>query len=71
MAAGSIRGGGTAMFAVMALFGDMGCGAGPVIVGNVASALGDDLNMGILVTAFAPVVMIIGLILHIRSKKSA
>ncbi len=71
MAAGSIRGGGTAMFAVMALFGDMGCGAGPVIVGNVASALGDDLNMGILVTALAPLVMVIGLILHIRSKKSA
>lgn len=70
MAAKSIRGGGTAMFAIMALFGDMGCGAGPVIVGNVASALGDDLNMGILVTAVAPLVMIIGLIMHIR-KKSA
>ena len=71
MAADSIRGGGTAMFAIMALFGDMGCGAGPVIVGNVASALGDNLNMGILVTAFAPVVMIIGLLIHIKNKKSA
>ncbi len=71
MAADSIRGGGTAMFAIMALFGDMGCGAGPVIVGNVASALGDNLNMGILVTAFAPIVMIIGLLIHIRNKKSA
>ena len=71
MAAASIRGGGTAMFAVMALFGDMGCGMGPVIVGNVASALGDNLSMGILVTAFAPVMMIICLLIHIKHKKGA
>lgn len=71
MASASIRGGGTAMFAIMALFGDMGCGAGPVIVGNVASALGDNLNMGILVTAIAPLIMVIGLIIHIKKKKSA
>ena len=71
VAAASIRGGGTAMFAIMALFGDMGCGFGPLVVGNVASMLGDDLNMGILVTAVAPLVMIIGLLIHIKRKKSA
>ena len=71
MAAASIRGGGTAMFAIMALFGDMGCGVGPMIVGNVASTLGDDLNMGILVTAIAPLIMVLGLIIHIKKKKSA
>ncbi len=66
MAAKSIRGGGTAMFAVMALFGDMGCGVGPLVVGSVASAFGDNLNIGILVTAVAPLVLILGLLLHSR-----
>ncbi len=63
--------GGTFMFAILALFGDLGCGGGPLVVGTVASALGDNLNMGILVSAIFPVIMILGLIIHIKSKKSA
>ncbi len=63
--------GGTFMFAILALFGDLGCGGGPLAVGTVASALGDNLNMGILVSAIFPVIMILGLIIHIKSKKSA
>ncbi len=70
IAAKTVRGG-TFMFAILALFGDLGCGAGPLVVGTVASALGDNLNMGILVSAIFPVIMIFGLIIHIKSKKSA
>ncbi len=70
IAAKTVRGG-TFMFAILALFGDLGCGAGPLVVGTVSSALGDNLNMGILVSAVFPVIMILGLIIHIKSKKSA
>ena len=70
IAAKTVRGG-TFMFAILALFGDLGCGAGPMMVGSVASALGDNLNIGILVSAIFPIIMILSLITHIKSKKSA
>ena len=40
--------GGTAMFALLALAGDLGCSGGPTFAGMVASAAGDDLQRGIL-----------------------
>ena len=40
--------GGTAMFALLALGGDIGCSGGPTLVGMVSGALGDNLKMGIL-----------------------
>ncbi|MBR6513377.1 MAG: MFS transporter [Clostridia bacterium] len=70
LASESIRGGGTAMFAILALFGDLGCGTGPMVVGTVASALGDNLNIGILVTAAAPLMLIGCLVIYITLKKS-
>lgn len=53
--------GGTAMFALLALGGDLGCTAGPTLVGFVSSRAGDDLKKGILVAIVFPVVLIIGL----------
>lgn len=47
-AAASIPSGGTAMFALLALTGDLGCLAGPALVGQVSSAYGDNLRVGIL-----------------------
>lgn len=70
IAAKTVRGG-TFMFAILALFGDLGCGAGPLAVGMVASALGDNLNMGIFVSAVFPIIMILSLMAHIKTKKSA
>jgi len=58
-AAASLRRGGTAMFALLALAGDVGCGGGPTLVGLVSGALGDDLKMGILAGIVFPVVMVI------------
>lgn len=51
--------GGTAMFAIMALGGDLGCAAGPWLTGVVAD--GTTLNMGLLAAIIFPVAMLIGL----------
>lgn len=51
--------GGTAMFALLALFGDMGCATGPAIVGRAAAFFGDSLATGLLFAAAFPVIMII------------
>ena len=58
-AAAALRRGGTAMFGLLALAGDVGCGGGPTLVGFVSGALGDDLKMGILAAILFPVVMVI------------
>lgn len=52
--------GGTAMFAMLALFGDMGCAFGPWLTGVVADS-GLGLNAGILCGVIFPVIMLIGL----------
>ena len=37
--------GGTAMFGLLALAGDLGCGAGPAITGAISSYFGDNLKV--------------------------
>ena len=54
-----IRGGGTAMFALLALAGDLGGAVGPAIIGNVSQRAGDNLQSGI----FAGIVFPIGLVI--------
>lgn len=68
MAAKSIRGGGTAMFAFFALAGDLGCSGGPTFVGFVSGAFGDNLKKGILAGAIFPVLLLVGLALNKRHK---
>ncbi len=53
--------GGTAMFALMALAGDLGCSGGPTLVGMVSSALGDNLKRGILAGIVFPILLLAGL----------
>ena len=60
-ASASIRGGGTAMFALMALAGDLGCSSGPTLVGMVSSHFGDSLNIGILSAIIFPILFLIGI----------
>lgn len=62
MAAASVRGGGTAMFALLALAGDLGCSLGPGIVGTVSGYFGDNLKMGIFAAVIFPVLLMIGII---------
>ncbi len=60
MAAVALPGGGTAMYAFMALAGDLGCSSGPTVVGMVAEAFGGDLRRGIAVAMVFPLVMLAG-----------
>lgn len=61
IAAWKLPGGGTAMYALMALAGDLGCSSGPTVVGVVADRMNGDLKYGILVAIAFPVVMLFSL----------
>lgn len=67
-ASATIRNGGTAMFAILALGGDLGCSGGPTFVGMVASAFGDDLKKGILTAVIFPVLLIVALFITNNTK---
>ncbi|MBQ9606274.1 MAG: MFS transporter [Lachnospiraceae bacterium] len=56
----SIPGGGTAMFALLALAGDVGCSSGPSVVGFVANAMGGELKAGLIAAIIFPLIMLIG-----------
>lgn len=62
-AAAALPKGGTAMFALLALGGDIGCSGGPTVVGLVSGALEDNLKMGILAGVIFPVVLLAGIML--------
>ncbi len=62
-AAASLPKGGTAMFALLALGGDVGCSGGPTVVGMVSSLLDENLKMGILAGIVFPVLLLAGIIL--------
>lgn len=51
---------GTAMFALLALGGDVGCSIGPTFVGLVSSSAGGSLSVGILAAIVFPVLLLIG-----------
>ena len=53
--------GGTAMFAFLALGGDLGGSIGPSIVGIFSNLAGGNLKIGLLVATFFPIVLILGL----------
>lgn len=53
--------GGTAMFALLALAGDVGCAGGPTVVGMVSGALDNNLKLGILAGVVFPVCLLIGI----------
>ena len=61
IASASIRGGGTAMFALLALAGDLGCSGGPTLAGFVSSSVGNNLRMGILAAIVFPVLLLMGI----------
>lgn len=55
--------GGTAMFAFLALAGDLGGSVGPSMVGLFSSAAGGNLKVGLLAATVSPAVLILGLVL--------
>lgn len=69
-AAASIRKGSTALFAMMALAGDLGCSGGPTVVGMVSSCFDEDLKKGILAAVFFPLFLIFGIWMCKKEKKA-
>ena len=70
-ASAALRNGGTAMFALLALGGDLGCSGGPTLVGYVSSAASDNLKKGILAGVIFPVLLIVGVMLLKGKKQEA
>lgn len=70
MAVARLPRGGSAMFALLALAGDIGCTSGPTLAGFVSGASGDDLRAGILAAMIFPVMMAVCLF-FVRKKKKA
>ncbi len=69
-AAAALPKGGTAMFALLALGGDLGCGGGPTLVGAVSSLLGDNLRTGILTAVVFPILLLGGVLLCGRLRQA-
>ncbi len=55
--------GGTAMFALLALAGDLGAMVSPSLVGNISEAAGGDLKTGLLVATAFPIILVCGLLI--------
>lgn len=68
-AAVSIKSGGTVMFALLALAGDVGCSTGPTLAGMVSSGFENDLKLGILAAIVFPILMFIA-IKAVNNKKN-
>lgn len=58
-ASSSIKNGGTAMFALLALAGDLGCAGGPTLAGLISSCFENNLRIGILFSLVFPIMLLI------------
>ena len=63
----ALKNGGTAMFALLALGGDLGCAVGPMVVGMVSSWFAGNMKIGILASIIFPIMLAACLF---RQKKS-
>lgn len=59
LSASGLKGGGTLLFALLALGGDVGCSGGPTVVGIVSDLFGEDLRKGILAAVIFPILLLI------------
>jgi MFS family permease len=71
IAAKKFKRGATTMFAMFALAGDLGCAAGPAVVGGVSGRLNGNLKLGILSGIVFPLLLLGGLILLQNNKYSS
>ena len=68
LGASAVRGG-TALFALMAVAGDLGCMSGPAMAGFLSDALDGNLKMGLAFGMIFPVLLFFGVLLLVRYKK--
>ena len=59
----ALRNGGTSLFALLALAGDVGCTGGPTLVGFMSGLASDDLKKGILAGVIFPMLLLTGILL--------
>ena len=57
-----IKAGGTALFALLAMAGDMGGALGPAVVGNISQNAGDNIQKGMFAGCVFPLVLIISVL---------
>ena len=69
--AAEVRNGGTLMFALFALAGDLGCGGGPTLVGMVSGMMDDNLKAGILAALIFPALLLMGIFWNRRVRKES
>lgn len=60
-AAASLRKGGTALFSLLALAGDLGCSGGPTLVGFVSDNANHNMRLGILTAIIFPVGLLLAI----------
>lgn len=70
LSARNIPAGGTAMFAFLALAGDLGCSSGPALVGFVSGQAGGNMKTGILSGILFPIVLILALLYLMKKDNS-
>ena len=68
LAAMKIPKGGTALFAMLALFGDSGCSLGPAVVGRGITLFDGDFSKGMLLALAFPVLLIVGVMTQNKEK---
>ena len=61
--------GGTAMFALLAMAGDLGGAFGPSLVGNITQQANDNLQKGMLAGCVFPLILIISLLIMKKANK--
>lgn len=60
-ASAAVKSGGTALFAMLALAGDVGCSGGPTLAGFISGCFNGELRAGILAAIVFPVLLLIGI----------
>ena len=68
-ASAAIKNGGTVLFAMLALAGDVGCSTGPTLAGFMSGLFNDNLKIGILFAIIFPCLMLLSLFLSQIKKK--
>jgi MFS family permease len=71
IAAKALPMGGASMFALLALFGDVGCSVGPQITAFIAERFGNNMKIGFLGALIFPIIIGISCTLYMLKKKTA
>jgi MFS-type transporter involved in bile tolerance (Atg22 family) len=69
LAPGRLPGGGTAMYALLALAGDVGCSVGPSLVGFVSEGFGGLLTTGFAVSLIFPLGLV-GMLAYTKNARA-